>query len=414
MGFTAKNVLRPGHELARREDVVKDGSGGTQTEECEASQGYHAGNPGKLRAARALEEIEMKITGVETRTLRCRWGPEEDGVTRDWSLVMVHTDTGLTGIGRGGRADRIDRFLTPVLIGEDPRRVRWLWEKMSGCVAAGGGKSEVELVDVGALDVALWDLYGKLTAEPVWRLLGGYRDRVSFYADGIGYGDQPPEVVAGLVRKHAELGYGSVKFHLRNPEPEVVLEKVRLSREALGPNRKLMVDVHKMWDRDTAIRMAHAFVPYEVYWIEEPLDPDDLVGHRAVGEAGDAMVAGGEGDGSLEGAQGLLSEGRLDVLQTDILIAGGFTGWMRYAALAERYGANVAPHGASYPELVSHLIAGVPNGLMSPACPETEPYQIWSQLYDPPFRISGGVLPMTEAPGLGLTFDTDFVADHSV
>ena len=333
---------------------------------------------------------------------------------RDWSITRVRTDSGHEGIGRGGSDEVIHRVLAPGLIGEDPRERRRLWECMREADERDIGKGRARMSSIGGVDVALWDLYGKVTGEPVCRLLGGHRREVEVYADGIGYVAQPPEVVAKLVGKHADLGYRAVKFHLREPDPDEALEKVRLSRAALGRDRRLMVDVHRLWDGATAERMTAAFREHEVYWIEEPVAPDDLAGMRKVREAGGAMVAGAESEYALDVAERMIVEGGLQVLQCDILGAGGFTGWLRLAALAEAHGVYVAPHGASYPELVTHLVAAVPNGLMSPACPHTEPYQIWAGLYDPPFVVDGGAVRLTDRPGLGLSFDEGFIDAHAV
>ena len=104
----------------------------------------------------------------------------------------------------------------------------------------------------------------------------------------------------------------------------------------------------------------------------------------------------------------------LQVAQTDILVGGGFTGLRRIASMAAAHHAYVAPHGASFPEINCHLLAAVPNGLMIPACPHTEPYQIWSRLYDPPFQVVEGEVAMTDQPGLGLTLNQSFVDDCRV
>jgi L-alanine-DL-glutamate epimerase-like enolase superfamily enzyme len=272
------------------------------------------------------------------------------------------------------------------------------------------------MATIGAIDIALWDLYGRSCGEPVWRLLGGFRDRVQVYADGIGYvEDQDAEGVAALVKKHADQGYGAVKFHLVASDPDLALEKVRLSREVLGPDLRLMVDVHGVWDGVTCVEMARRFNPYHLYWLEEPVQKDDEIGfYRMVREASNALIAGGEGEGTLYGAQRLIADGGLQVLQTDIVGGGGYTGLLRMAAVAEAHHAYIAPHGASYPDLNCHFLAGVPNGLMVPACPETEPYQIWSKMYKPRFEVKNGEVAMTDKPGLGLELDEAFVREYRV
>ena len=357
----------------------------------------------------------MRIERIETVKLECRWGPPEDKKTRVWPIHFVHTNTDHIGIGRGGSPELISDVFAPLLSGEDPRRTSRLWQKMYDRAWAFKGPGRSAMTTIGALDVALWDLYGKSCGEPIWRLLGGYRNRVRVYADGIGYVHQDAEEVAGLVKKHADLGYRSVKFHLSNADEALALEKVRLSREALGEDRELMIDVHRMWDGVKAAEMARRFDPYDLYWIEEPVRGDDEAAHlRMVREATRALVAGGESEGTLYGVRHLIQEGGLQVVQSDILGGGGFTGLMRMAALAEAHHVYIAPHGASYPEINAHFVAAVPNGLRVSACPHTEPYQIWSDLYGPAFQIEGGEIAMSDRPGLGLAFDAEYIEAHRI
>lgn len=355
----------------------------------------------------------MRIEKIETITLKHPWGPAEQGVSRDWTIQRIHADNGLVGIGRNGQASLIDEVFAPLLIGADPRHTAQLWQRMWDAVWGFGGPGRAAMATVGALDIALWDLYGKACGEPVWRLLGGYRQQVPAYADGIGYAKQTVEQVAALVEKHAGLGFESIKFHLSDPDPDAALEKVRRARQVLGPERKLMIDIRRMWQGNLGAAMARKFAPYDLYWIEEPVRDDDEPGHmRQVREATQALIAGGESEPTPYGIRRLLVEGGLQVVQTDILIGGGFTGLLRLAALAQAHHAYIAPHGASFPELNSHLLAAVPNGLMVSACPHTEPYQIWSQLYEPAFEIVDGSINMSERPGLGLELNEAFIANY--
>ena len=356
-----------------------------------------------------------KISRIETITLRHPWGPVEDGKTRDWLLVLVHGNDGLYGIGRGGDARIIREELAPLLLDQDPYRISQHWEAMYERAWRFRGPGRSAMSSIGALDIALWDLYGKSCNQPVWRLLGGHRDRVQVYADGIGYFDQTPGELADLVGKHADLGYEAVKFHLTTADSEAAVEKVRLSRERVGLDLRLMIDVWRMWDGPRAAEMARRFAPYNLFWIEEPVRRDDELAYlRMVAKSTDALIAGGEGEGALYGIRRLITEGGLELVQTDILVGGGYTGLRRIAALAQAYHVPIAPHGAQYPDLNSHLVAAVPNGLMIPACPRTEPYQIWSRLYHPPFRVLNGSIQMTEKPGLGLQLDWEFVNRYRV
>ena len=370
---------------------------------------------GALLAADDSPRPATKITRVETITLRHPWGPPDEGQTREWPLVLVHADNGLYGISRGGNTKLIEEELAPLLIGQDPRRTAHLWQAMYNKAWRFRGPGRSAMSSIGALDIALWDLYGKSIGEPVWRLLGGYRDRVPVYADGIGYYDQSPEEMADLVKKHADLGYNIVKFHTTHRDFEAAVQKVKLSRERIGPDVRLMIDMFGMWDGPRAASLARQFAPYNLYLIEEPVGGDDLLAYyRMVGESTDALLAGGEGEGTLYGVRELITQGGLDVIQSDILTGGGYTGLLRIGALAEAYHVKVAPHGAQYPDLNCHLVAAIPNGLMIPACPRTEPYQIWSKLYQPAFRVVNGFVEMTEKPGMGLELDWDFVKRYRV
>jgi D-arabinonate dehydratase len=337
----------------------------------------------------------------------------EEGRTGDFLLVLVHADNGLYGISRGGSKNIIEKELAPLLVGKDLRQIACHWQAMYEHAWRFRGPGRGAMSSIGAVDIALWDLYGKSCGQPVWRLLGGYRDRVPVYADGIGYYDQSPEEMADLVRKHANLGYEAVKFHLTTADPDAALAKVRLARQRVGPEVRLMIDVWGMWDGPQAAEMARKFAPYNLYWIEEPVRKDDETAYlQMVRDATEALVAGGESEGTLFGVRRLVTEGGLEVIQSDILIGGGYTGLLRIAALAEAYHVAVAPHGAQYPDLNCHLVAAIPNGLMIPACPRTEPYQIWSKLYRPRFQVVDGQVQMKDEPGLGLEFDWDFVRKY--
>lgn len=359
----------------------------------------------------------MRITSVDPFVVRVPVEGREGPTTGDWNIVLVHTDAGLTGIGRGGSVEVISQELAPVLVGEDPRRTALLWERMYETAWRSGGPGNAAMVSIGSLDVALWDIYGKACGQPVWRLLGGYRDRVPAYADGSGYvaeADQSPEAIAALVKKHADLGYDAMKIHMYEAKsPDEIVERVRCTRKLIGMERKLMVDLHRGWDGKTAVEIARRLEPYNLYWIEEPVRGDDeMVYLRMVQEATSAIVAGGESVGTLYGIRPFITEGALQLIQTDILIGGGFTGLMRIAALCHAYHLSVTPHGAQFPDINCHLAAAVPNGSIVSAYPDCEPNEIWSKLYDPAFQVVDGYINMTDQPGLGLTLNEDFINQY--
>ena len=179
----------------------------------------------------------MRIERIETLVVKYPWGPPEDGVTRTWPIHRIYADNGLVGIGRGGNPDLITREFGSLLVGEDPRRIGRLWQRMYDVVWRFCGPERADMPSIGALDVALWDLYGKLCGQPVWRLLGGFRGRIPAFADGIGAEERSPDETAAKVKEHASLGFDAVKFHFSRGDPQEVVDKVRICRQALGPDR---------------------------------------------------------------------------------------------------------------------------------------------------------------------------------
>ena len=357
----------------------------------------------------------MRIERIQTIRLRVPWGPPELDEIRDWIIVRVHTDDGLVGMARGGDLDIIASELQPLLLGQDARMISHHWQRMYEHVWRFRGPGRAAMESIGAIDVALWDLLGQSCGMPVWRLLGGHRSVVPVYADGIGYVDQDADTVAQLVKTHSDLGYEAVKIHLTTADTEVALEKVRKSREALGPHKKLMVDVWRHWDGWLASEMIRKFQEHDVYLIEEPVRMDDETGFlRMVREQTDCLLAAGEGEGTLYGVRRLITEGRVQVIQSNLFQAGGYTGYLRIAALCNAFHVYVAPHSSQHPEYTCHLAAAVPNLLMMPAQPESEPFQIRTRLYDPPFVIKSSRVEMTERPGVGLSLSEAFIKEYMV
>jgi len=263
--------------------------------------------------------------------------------------------------------------------------------------------------------VALWDLLGKQLNRPVWQLLGGLRDRIDAYADSIPVvpGRETAAALAAAMAGYVRAGYKAVKLHLPRFAPDEVVADITRVRDAIGPDVRLMVDVHRHWDPWTAVEISRRLEPLDVYWFEEPVSWDDQVGGMAfVAARIRQLVAGAEGEHSLYACRDYVARGALHVLQADILGAGGFTAWRRIAAVAHAYHVKAAPHGASFPEINAHLIASVPNGLIVSAFPPGEPYEVWSRLYLEPIQIRDSQIQLSQRPGLGLDLDEAFIQRH--
>ena len=356
-------------------------------------------------------------------------------------LVEIETDDGRIGLGEAGSAGGplastqvvVEQELKPLLLGEDPLRIEYLWQKMFQRTRQHGRRGIV-MHAISGIDIALWDLAGKVAGLPLYRLFGAYRDRVEAYASGGFY--QEGKGVAGLVQE-AELavaqGYRAMKMKVgRNPSTqsnlremlahhdqcvatlEEDLTRVAAVRQALGPDAKLMVDINCAWSPALAIQMGHAMAPYNLYWIEEPVATDDIRGSAEVARSLGTAVAGYETEVGLYGFRELIVQGAVDIVQPDLVWAGGFTECRRIAALAHAYNLMVAPHAFSSAILLvasMHLLASIPNGLLLEF--DQNPHALRDELLKEPVRLGAdGCVALPDRPGLGIELDPAAVARY--
>jgi D-arabinonate dehydratase len=222
------------------------------------------------------------------------------------------------------------------------------------------GRRGLGLQCLGAIDSALWDIKGKALGVPVSTLFGGHRERVPTYANAAH--QLPPDKLAEKCLEYVRQGHSAVK--IRGSATAVSLheaaDRVRLVREAIGPDVRLMVDVNGTWDADTAIRMLKAWEPYDIYWLEEPVHPEDIPGYVAVRKrAGRTLIAGGEQHATMFEFRELIRQGAVDVVQPNVNVTGGITEWLRIHALATALNVPVSPWDLQHIHL--HMAAGLPN-----------------------------------------------------
>ncbi len=236
-----------------------------------------------------------------------------------WLIVELFTDAGLVGIGNAALAPRvtkqlIDLYLKPLLIGKDPFDSEFLWQHMYRQTMAFGRKG-VAMVAISAVDIAIWDLLGKATRQPVFKLLGGRTKRaIPVYASRL-Y-SQPLEQLAAEAASYKTQGYRAMKLRFgwgpldgaagmqRN------VELVRTVREVIGYELDLMADAYMGWTLDYARRMLPLLEPFQLRWLEEPVIPDDLAGYAALRAAGRIPIAGGEHEHTVYGFRADARSGR--------------------------------------------------------------------------------------------------------
>ena len=387
----------------------------------------------------------MKIAAVRTIALSCPVDPpyaSAAGVQarRGGLLVEVETDSGIVGIGEAGpgggaTAVVIEKDLAPLIVGQDPLLIEGLWQRMFARTRQYGRRGVV-MHAIGGIDIALWDIAGKVAKLPVYKLLGACRDRVEAYASGGFYQEGKSAAdLAGEAESYRARGFRGMKMKVgRNPstqthlrelignrgfaevDPSEDLARVAAVRRALGAHAKLMVDVNCAWSPAMAIEMGRAMAPYNLYWIEEPVATDDIDGSATVADALATPIAGYETEVGLYGFRELIGRGAVDIVQPDLAWSGGFSECRRIAGYAQAHHRMVAPHAfASAVNLVAalHFCAAIPNGLVLEW--DQNPNAIRDELLTEPLRLEpDGTVRPPERPGLGIELDRAAVDRYRV
>ena len=344
---------------------------------------------------------------------------------RSAALVEILTDDGLTGWGEAFNqgleppqisAAAIEQVLKPLLIGSSPLDTEVLWHKMYHATRDYGRKGSV-LAAISAVDIALWDLAGKVHGVPVYQLLSGaFRQRVQAYATGFyridGRGEA--ERLADEALAHRETGLTAMKIKLGFgiDDDIAVMQAVRA---ALGDSpTTLMVDTNHAYGVADAIRLGNSLESLNLAWYEEPVAPEDYSGYREVRSKTKIPIAGGENEHSLFGFRELLSQRCVDIAQPDIGSAGGFTACRHIIALAHAHGIQVIPHvwgSALLQAAALQLIAAIPVTHHSLFAAEplfeydrsTHPLRT-ALVSEPPQQV-GGWIEIPSNPGLGVEID---------
>ena len=329
--------------------------------------------------------------------------------------LKLRTDDGIEGLGVtyfGGALTRTLRHavdeLGALVIGEDPLRVEAIARKLRDA-AGSSGPAGILTMAMSAIDVALWDIKGKALGQPLWKLLGGGRDRIATYASGAlrrGLKLEEAVTAAGRLR---DKGYRQTKMQLGLPgatSPAREIEQARLIREAVGPDMDLMCDINQRWRPEQAIDIGRRVQQAGVglFWLEDVTAADDYPGLARVADALSTPVAGGEYLWGITPFRHMLEARSVDIPMIDLVRVGGITQWLKVAGMAEAFNLPVVSH--LIPEVHVHLIGAVPNGLTVEYMPRLFP--LWRAVPQP----RDGMLDMPAAPGLGLEFDEAAIAKY--
>ena len=367
----------------------------------------------------------MRIRDIEVINLCFEYPPERrfryaGGVCtgRLTSLVKVHTDEGLVGLGSVYShpvlvRTIIEEHLRPALVGEDALDIRGIWAKCYRLTRWYGRKG-VAVSALGGIDIALWDLAGKAQGKPVCALAGAEGRQVPAYASGLLWKASIDELVEEA-RRHVAAGFRAVKMRLGRSH-DYDRQAVTAVRDAIGPLNRLMVDGNARYTLEEACRMIPLFEESSVFWLEEPFAPEDTELFLAMQPLrGTVPLAAGENEFGLQGFRELIDPGAVQVVQPDCCRCGGFTEALRIAGRAKSKGLRVAPHTWSDAVALTanmHLVASTANSLTVEIDQTGNP--LIEDLLVKPHRIENGLVRMPRKPGLGIELDEDFVARNQI
>ncbi|WP_160134624.1 mandelate racemase/muconate lactonizing enzyme family protein [Halococcus salsus] len=368
---------------------------------------------------------DAEITDVQTAMV--------DG-NYPWVLVRVYTDAGVVGTGEaywgGGETAVIER-MRPFLVGENPLDIDRLYEHLIQKMSGEGSIAGKAISSISGIEIALHDLAGKLLGVPAYQLLGGkYRDEVRVYCDcHAGNEAEPASNAEEAERVVDELGYDAIKFDLdvpsgdekdranRHLSPRDIEHKEAIVREVLdrvGDRAEVAFDCHWSYTADGAKRLSYALEEYPIWWLEDPIPPENHDVQRTVTQATTTPVATGENVYRTHGSRHLVENEAVDILTPDIPRVGGMREGMKIANMADDYYIPLAMHNVSSPigTMASAQVgAAIPNMLAV----EYHSYQLgwWDDLVEETV-LGTGRLPIPDEPGLGLTLDLDTVGEHLV
>lgn len=368
---------------------------------------------------------DVEITDVQTTMI--------DG-NFPWTLVRVYTDAGIVGTGEaywGAGVPEVIARMTPFVVGENPLDIDRLFEHLVQKMSGEGSIEGTVVTAISGIEIALHDLAGKILEIPAYQLLGGkYRDRVRVYCDCHAGEEEDPEANADEAERVVEeLGYDALKFdldvpsghekdkanrHLRNAEIEHKAEIVRAVTERLDGRADAAFDCHWAFSGGSAKRIARAIEDFDVWWLEDPVPPENHDVQREIMRNTTVPITAGENVYRKHGHRRLVEEQAVDIIAPDLPKVGGMRETRKIADLADTYYVPVAMHNVSSPVgtmASAQVAAAIPNSLAV----EYHSYQLgwWEELVEESL-IAKGRIEVPETPGLGLTLDLDTVSEHMV
>ncbi|WP_206928893.1 mandelate racemase/muconate lactonizing enzyme family protein [Roseococcus thiosulfatophilus] len=343
--------------------------------------------------------------------------------TRSSCVVEIETDAGITGWGECYGPAAVNKALietqyAPRVVGRDPFDVEVVWEDLYNRIKDYGAQG-FSITALSGLDIALWDIMGRATGQPIHKLIGGaYRTEIMAYATGLYFIDMDRLVEEAVEEAQGYVadGFRAIKMKIGLGDPALDLRRVRAVREAIGPDVKLAVDANHCFTVPQAIQLGRAMESLDLLWFEEPISPEDHDGYALVSQALDMAVAGGENDFTRWGFRDIIAKKAMDIVQPDVCAAGGISEMRKIATLASAFGVECVPHAwgsaiglAATIQFIASLPDQPPAFRPMPPMLEFEqtPNPLRDELAREPIRQVRGMVKVPDGPGLGIEVDRD-------
>lgn len=336
--------------------------------------------------------------------------------TIGYLLVDVETEDGLHGIGMtyhevGGEAIKefILKGLAPKIIGRDPFETETLYEECFHYIR-GVGRKGLAFCGYSAVDIALWDLKGKILGMPLYKLLGGTKKKLPVYASG-GWTSFTIDELVDEAKRMVALGYPAIKVKVgvdggKNPNEDV--RRIKRIREEVGDGIRIMVDANNVWHSATAVQVANKIREFDIELFEEPVFADDIPGLAQFKRGTDIPLATGEHEYTRFGVRDLVLAEAVDILQCDVTRCGGYTEMLKIIGISQAWNISFAPHGMEFMHM--HLLSAAPNGLYLERLFMFE--NLSRLVFKNPPEPKNGYLEIPDLPGLGMELNMDAIREH--
>ena len=340
---------------------------------------------------------------------------------KNWVFIKLHTDEGVYGVGEATAHRKAKMFEAGVIehrryyLGKNPFDIEDINEELIRC----GAPAKIR----AAIDMACWDIVGKVVGQPVWKLIGGQvRDRVPAYANGWYQVDRVPEEFAERAVAVVRKGYQAMKFDpfgvttgtIPKDELDLSLRIVAAVREAVGPDIDLFIECHGRFEPLSGIKLGRLLAPYDPGWIEEPVRSPHVDAMASIASKLTIPVAGGEGLDGIETFLNFLTQKAASIIQPDPITCGGITELKKICAIAQAHHVLVAPHNAQGPVCTAaclHVDASTPNIMIQEVFEDfATPFA--RKITDFPTEIVDGHLVIPDRPGLGIDLDETEMAKY--